>query len=289
MSGLFNYIWSNIVNFVTNFRIVDVVDIAIVAFIAYNVFKLIKETRAMQLLRGVIVIIALWVISLLLNMYALNFILQNILSQGLLLVVLLFLPEFRTALAQFGSGRLKNLDIFNTENGDIKTREIIEELCEASEYMSDRRTGALIVIERDTKLGNYIDTGTVINSDLSAKLIESVFFQNSSLHDGAMIIRNGRAYAAGCTLPLSQNSEISKDLGTRHRAAVGISEVSDSFTIVISEETGIISIAEAGRIQRPVSKETLRGLLEKLLIHPKKHKNHKSLLIKRGGKDDKDG
>ncbi|MBQ8509864.1 MAG: diadenylate cyclase CdaA [Clostridia bacterium] len=255
-------------NIISNISFIDIIDIAIVSFLFYYIYKFIRERRAGKLAAGVLFMLAILFFSDLLEMHALRFILQNIFQVGVIAFIILFQPELRTALEQVGAEPLKSLrSIGESKSSDVThTATMIAEITEAVCDMSMDKTGALIVIERSTKLGDIIASGTVVNANPTAFLIRNIFFNKAPLHDGAMVIRDDRIWAAGCFLPLSTNGDIIKDLGTRHRAAIGMSENSDAVVIVVSEETGTISIAIDGQLRRNFSYNTLKAELTGLLI-----------------------
>ncbi len=244
--------------FVSDIKVTYVVDILIVAFVFYNFLKLIRETRAEQIMKGVVVILVISKISESLKLYAVNFVLQNTLTIGLIAIVIIFQPELRKGLEKVGDGGwlLKKNRRAGFHNDDD-----INAICEAVMRMARKKIGALIVVTGKLGLVDIIETGTVIDAEISPELVMNVFFPNSPLHDGAMIVKNDRIVAAGCVLPLSANLGISKELGTRHRAAMGISETSDALIIVVSEETGSISVASDGKLERYVDLGRLRELI----------------------------
>ena len=250
----------------------DYLDIALVAFLIYYLVKLMKETRAMQLLKGMAVVLFVYVVAALAELQTLQFIMNTVISTGVLALIILFQPELRRVLERVAQTQLGGLKKFFGQS-DSRTVEHFEEtsncidvVCEACKSLSKTRTGALMVFERETKLGEIIKTGTVVDAEPSTELIGNLFYVNTPLHDGAMVIRHGRLYASGCFLPLSQNYTISKEMGTRHRAALGMSENSDAVVLVVSEETGTISVAENGVIERNFTPENLRRHLRKELL-----------------------
>ncbi len=254
------------------FSFLDALDIALVAFIIYKAIEIVRETRAEQLVRGLILLIIAYYLSLWLNLKLLSFLLVTVVQFGFVAIVVLFQPELRSVLEHMGSSGVKGFRFLNLGNNEAEgaVRDSIDAVCSASVMLQKNRIGALILFERDTKLGEIADTGTQVNADVSAELVENVFYPKAPLHDGAMIIRDGRVFAAGCFLPLSQNQEISRELGTRHRAALGISESSDVLVVVVSEETGVISLVERGIIKRNLTPDTLRIALKKGLLHVEK-------------------
>ncbi len=249
----------------------DYLDILVVAALVYYIVKLFKETRAGQLLKGMGALALIYMVAVIAEMQTLQFIMNTVISTGVLALVILFQPELRRALERLAQTRLsslKNLLGSGDDNAEqlAATSNCIDVVCEACKSLSKTRTGALMVFERETKLGEIIKTGTVVDAEPSTELIGNLFYVNTPLHDGAMVIRNGRLYASGCFLPLSQNYTISKEMGTRHRAALGMSENSDAVVVVVSEETGIISVAENGKIDRNYTTDALKKRLRKELL-----------------------
>ncbi len=259
-------LWENFVSILRVANLYDVIDIAIVAFLIYKLIGLLKETRAEQLIKGVFAILLLYAVTRLTPFRMLAFIMTLLVKYGAIVLVVLFQPELRKILEQVGRSRLSNLQVFspNTSSSEYErsqTIKTINAICDACALLSKERIGALIVMEKETKIGEIISTGTIIDSQPSSDLIKNVFFPNSPLHDGALVIRNNRLYAAGCFLPLSENYEISRTLGTRHRAALGISEVSDAVVVVVSEETGGITVAQNGKLNLRITANTLSTIL----------------------------
>ena len=245
-------------------KIVDLIDIVILSIILFYVYKFIRQRRAVRLARGVLIVLAVLLLSVIFNMRALNFILENFFQVGMIAIIVIFQSDLRAALERFGSTKIKGFRGMS-ENDAKAIANTAEVLSEASDALSKTKTGALIVIERSTKLGEHLSHGVILNADMSALLIRNIFFDKAPMHDGAMIIRDRRVYASGCYLPLS-NADVNKDLGTRHRAALGLSEVSDAIVIVISEETGTISIAVDGELERGFDAVTLKYEILKYLL-----------------------
>ncbi len=248
-------------NIVSSIGLTDILDIAIVAFILYKVLGFIRETRAEQLAKGLLVLVVTTLLSDIMHLYTLHWILSNVMTVGLLALVVLFQPELRRALEKLGRSKFINI------SGDVDkddAKRIVTGISKAVESMSASRTGALMVIERETTLNDIVETGTIIDAAISAEMIGNVFYEGAPLHDGAVIIRGGRLYAAGCVLPLTQNKKLNKELGTRHRAGIGITEASDALVIIVSEETGVISLAQNGELTRFVDvkriEKTLLGI-----------------------------
>ena len=263
---------------VNSFGIADLVDILLVAYILYHAIRLIRETRAMQLLKGVLLLIALYVVSSTLQFRSLTFLIRYVFQYGAFALLIVLQPELRHTLEQVGRTRFSNLGIFNAGDDDEKTdrtARAILSIGEACGYLSKRRIGALIVMERQTRLGEIIKTGTIIDAAPSAEMIGNLFFPNSPLHVGALIVRDGRLHAAGCYLPLSENYTISREMGTRHRAGLGMSENSDAVVVIVSEETGIITIAENGKLRRGFTSEQLTRELQKCFIIEKEERSEK--------------
>lgn len=259
-----SYLWS----IASTIGIVDIIDITIVAFVFYFIYKFIRERRASKLAAGILILILVLVLSGMLGMHVLEFLLTNLFQVGLIAIIIVFQPELRSALEKVAEEPLKSLRNIGEgkSSASEQTHALIGEITTAVCDMALDKTGALIVIERSTKLGDIIKSGTVINANATSFLIRNIFFNKAPLHDGAMVVRDGRIWAAGCFLPLSTNDDIIKDLGTRHRAAIGMSENSDAVVVVVSEETGAISIALEGKLTRNYSYNTLKSALTSLLI-----------------------
>jgi len=259
---------NNLIGVLKPINLVDFIDILIVAYIFYSLMRLVRETRAMQLLKGIAAILVLFFVANILEMTMLQFFIRNILTWGVIVIAVVFQPELRRALEQMGRTKFSPLGRGSESEADLlqKNKEVISAVCAAGAHLSSRKIGALIVIEREIKLGDVINTGTIIDSRISMELIANIFFPNSPMHDGAVVVRQGRLHSAGCFLPLSANMEIGRELGTRHRAALGMSEVSDAVIVVVSEETGAISVAVDSRLQRGLSVKNLEKMLEAKLI-----------------------
>ncbi len=260
--------WHEILSVLTGFSIGDALDIIVVALLIYQCIKLVRETRGGQLVKGILFIIVAYVVSGLLEMNVMNWLIEKILDIGFIALIVLFQPELRRMLEHLGrSSKFSLLGRVVTDEEVVRVQtECINELCKACSSMSSSKTGALIVLERDTMLGEVIATGRPIDAAVTAELVCNIFFNKAPLHDGGMIIRFGRILAASCILPLTQNYDLNNELGTRHRAALGLSEISDAVVVVVSEETGTISIALNGKLTRGYDGITLKTELEKLLI-----------------------
>ncbi len=257
-------LWDFVKTQVESMNLIDLIDILVVAFVLYAVYSFIRDRRAGKLALGVALVVALQALSVALELNALQFIIGNVFQVGLIALIIVFQPELRSALEKLGGEPLKGIKSIGEHRETEANKRNIRELCDAVTMLSESRTGALIVLERSTKLGDVIKTGVVLNADLSSFLIRNVFYNKAPLHDGAMIIRDGRVYAAGCFLPLSSNDSIIQDLGTRHRAGIGMSENSDAVVIIVSEETGIISVAQDGQLRRNYNYASLKKMLERL-------------------------
>lgn len=242
-------------------RLWDILDILIVAFVIYKGVKLVRETRAVQLIKGLVILLVATQLSSWLQLNSLNYLLVNAMQVGLIALLVVFQPELRRALEKVGRSTIGR--IFSTAEYDVEG--VVREVCDAVSHMSAEKIGALIVFERKTKLGDIINSGTALNSDVSSQLLSNIFIPNTPLHDGAVIIRENKILAAACFLPLTQNNNLSKELGTRHRAAIGISENADCAVVVVSEETGKISLALNGSMTRNLTPETLAKALNKML------------------------
>lgn len=250
----------NFIQTVTRMQWTDYLDIVIVALLVYKLLPLIKAPSTMRIARAVVVVIVIVVLTDALNLYTLNWILSQLMSVGLIAVVILFQPELRRMLDRLGSVKLRTL--FGISAKPVQEMDaVISQTVMACETMSRERVGALIVFAREARLDDYFKTGTKIDGQVSEQLIRNIFFPKASLHDGAMIIRDGRVAAAGCVLPLSDSNRISLDLGTRHRAGLGMSEVSDAVVVIVSEETGTISVAVGGMLKRHLAPQMLERLL----------------------------
>ena len=260
--------WAKLTMLVSTIRFSDIVDILIVAYLIYNVIMLIRKMNSYRLAQGVLLIlIALW-LSGVLKLTMFNRILQKTVELGLIALVIIFQPELRRLLERMGSKALprfgaKPLETLGMDN-------VISQTIAACTQLSATKTGALIIFERSVTLDEQMRSGTIINSDVTAELLKNIFYPKAPLHDGAVVIRDGRIAAAGCVLPLTSNTNLSPDLGTRHRAAIGLSEQCDALVVVVSEETGTISVAENGRMVRHLDTEKLKNILRPAFTSPQK-------------------
>ena len=271
-----NYI---VANFQT-FKLVDLLDILIIAFLIYQLLGFVNRTRAGQLAKGALIVMAVYLVANILNMRTVTWLLNSLLQVGLLTLVVLFQPEIRRALERMGQTdqwayRFFNKNRYNDTSLKGAWRSAIIAICDAAERFSETKTGALIVLERNTNLSEIVRTGTPVNSAVNLEVLGTIFYEGTPLHDGAAIIENGRIKAAGCVLPLSNNLDLGKDMGTRHRACLGIAENSDAIAIVVSEETGIISMAKNGVLMRHFDRQTLYTRLVDEMI-PKETTSEKS-------------
>lgn len=277
-----------LLNLARQFTLKDALDVVIVTMLLYGLIKLVRDTRAGQLVKGIILLVALSLISYYGEMMVLYGILRSFLQSGFVIVVVLFQPEIRKALEQVGRSKVAQ-SLSSAVGGRTRdstateTRRAIAGVVEATAILQQLRMGALIVFERQTRLGEIIATGTLVDAGPSGQLIANVFFNKAPLHDGGMVIRDGRICAAGCILPLTSNDTVSAELGTRHRAAIGMSENSDAVVVVVSEETGQISIAIGGRLSRNYKRITLAEVLERELVGEQEEKNSGSGLLGRLG------
>ena len=247
-------------------RIQDYIDILIVAYVIYKGIKMIRDTRAVQLIRGIIMLLVALQLSSWFGLHMINYILLNTVQVGVIAIIFVFQPELRNALEKIGRSRFSSLFTGVDENAPERIETTAKAICDAAESMSNNRVGALIVCERETKIGDIIRTGVTIDSAISAELLVNIFVPNTPLHDGAVVVRQNRIVAASCFLPLTQNDELSTELGTRHRAALGISEASDAVVVVVSEETGKISLALDGSLTRNLTYASLQKALVKVLM-----------------------
>ena len=256
----------------------DVFDVLILSIIFFFAFKFIINKRAARLALGLIFVLILMLLSWFLDMKALLFIFQNFSQAGIIAIIIMFQPELRSGLEKIGNAPISNIKHMSTDNKSSSyVINSINVLTETACDLSMEKTGALMVIERETKLGEHIKTGTIINAQLSSQLLKNVFYNKAPLHDGAVILRNYRVYSAGCFLPLSMKEDIDESMGTRHRAAIGITEVSDAVVIVVSEETGKISIAHDGALKQNYSYKSLKKELTNLLLPNDNPKNNKQI------------
>lgn len=268
---------------IRTFNIYDIIDISIVTFLIYHLIKIIRESRAGQLVKGIGIILVAYFLSCQLHFRMLSTILNNFFQFSIFGLLIVFQPELRRALEQLGRSDIREYWYFgnskNDEDAYSRTyRDLINIVSDSVVSLCDEKMGALIVFERKTKLGEIIDTGTIVKSKPSVPLICNIFFNKAPLHDGALIIRDGLLYAGGCILPLTKSNRLKRELGTRHRAAVGVSENSDAVAVVVSEETGKVSIAVNGTLKTYESMEFFKKDLEKLLLDYRTRRKYKSVI-----------
>ena len=271
-------IWNGFLQLLSSMHWSDFLDIAVVAFLIYKILPLFRTSRTMQILKAILfVFAAIWLTSSdVLNMKASHFLLSQVTTVGLLALVVLFQPELRRILDHVGNVKLGK--IFSATGHDLDMSDVISQTVMACEQLSKEKTGALIVFSRDNPLDEYIKTGTIIDGQVSEQLVRNIFFPKAALHDGALIVRDGRVVAAGCRLPLSDSNKLSKDLGTRHHAGVGVSEVSDSVVVIVSEERGTISVAVGGMLKQHLAPQMLERMLRNELMPEEADKEEKRKL-----------
>ena len=280
---MFEYIsslWSQFLSLLSSFNISSALDVLLVSFIIFSGIKLIRETRAEQLVKGIILLLGIWIVANIFSMNMMKTILSYFFNFSVIALLIIFQPEIRRALEQMGRNNFgKKLGLLNKEEEKQKEKKqrCISAVVDSAAYLQERKTGALMVIERETKLGDIINTGTVVDAIPSQQLICNIFFNKAPLHDGAMVIRDGMVYAAGCILPLTKSNKVSLELGTRHRAAIGMSENSDAVIVIVSEETGQISMALNGVLTRNDTRETLQNALEEYLSSSSEPKTQKKI------------
>lgn len=257
----------------------DIIDVLIVSYIIYKVLNMVRGTRAVQLLKGILVLVLIWAFSTILDLYTLKWLMNQIYTFGVFAIFIIFQPELRRGLEQLGRGKFFGRGAVNDE----EVSKLIGEVIKAVNYLSQRKIGALIVFERATGLNEYTESGIAMRSMVSSELLINIFIPNTPLHDGALIMQGNQIAAAACYLPLSENPFISKELGTRHRAAIGISEVADSVSVVVSEETGQVSLSINGQIVRDIKEESLISKLHQELSATSPLKEKSSAFWKRKG------
>ena len=266
-----NEFFNNVVSNLRTFRLRDLIDILVISFVFYEIFQFARKSRAGQLVRGVVLLIVSFALAYLLELRTVRWVLNNFLQIGFIAAVVLFQPELRRALERLGQNT-NWAGMFNLRRSDPSLRGVwqsaVVAICDAAEQLSDTRTGALMVLERNNNLDEIIRTGTPLSANVIPEMLGTIFYEGTPLHDGAVIIRDGRIVAAGCVLPLSNNLEMGKDMGTRHRAGLGMSENSDAIVVVVSEETGIISMAKNGVLIRRLDRQNLFNLLQEEIIPP---------------------
>ncbi len=279
-------IFDKVVSALSSFNFTtDLLDVILVTIVIYEALKLIRSSRTFPLVKGIVLLTIVFIIVKLSHMEASEYLLTTLFQNGLIIFVVLFSPELRKILERIGRQSFRKLSFFNFSNSDDyekKVSDTVNNFCKATADMSETKTGALVVFEKDVNLQDTVNSGTVLDAKSSTELFNGIFFKNSALHDGAVIVRDARIYSAGCILPLTQNTNLESELGTRHRAAIGMSEQSDAVVVVVSEETGAVSVARNGELKREVTNGELREILLSELITRKESKKKK----KKGGADD---
>ena len=274
----FMYLLKDVLDLTSPWRVfVLVMDLAIVLFIAYYIIRILRQTRAKQIVIGILMLVFLVIIAKVFNMVILNFILTNFVTYGVILLIVVFQPEIRNVFEKLGRSKL--VGVFDMDD-NIMVKHSISEIVKAVEIMSLKKIGALIVIERNTKVSEVLKEGINLSAKVSSELIQNIFMPRTPLHDGAIVIDKSEILAAKCILPLASEVSVPKNLGTRHRAAVGITEISDALVIVVSEETGIISLVENGKLRRELTGDTLKELLLTKLDRTKTAVNIKNIVKK---------
>lgn len=274
----FMYLLKDVLDLTSPWRVfVLVMDLAIVLFIAYYIIRILRQTRAKQIVKGILMLVFLVIIAKVFNMVILNFILTNFVTYGVILLIVVFQPEIRNVFEKLGRSKL--VGVFDMDD-NIMVKHSISEIVKAVEIMSLKKIGALIVIERNTKVSEVLKEGINLSAKVSSELIQNIFMPRTPLHDGAIVIDKSEILAAKCILPLASEVSVPKNLGTRHRAAVGITEISDALVIVVSEETGIISLVENGKLRRELTGDTLKDLLLTKLDRTKTGVNIKNIVKK---------
>jgi diadenylate cyclase len=270
----------NIGRYLSLIRVADVVDVAIIAFLVYKILGLVSSTRAENILKGIVMFLLVLWLSTALELRAVSYILSHVAELGILALIVLFQPEIRQLLEKLGSRNIRG--IFRTlqpKQIQGQMEKAIEQTVIACSEMSKAKTGALMVFEREISLNEMLRSGTAFDAEINSELVKNIFFINAPMHDGAMIVRNGRIVGAGCMLPLSRNVNLSRDLGMRHRAGIGMSENSDAVVVIVSEETGSISVAVGGMLKRHLMPETLGKLLRNELLPPEEPEEKKTVML----------
>ena len=273
-------IMENIGRYLSLIRVADVVDVAIIAFLVYKILGVVHSTRAENILKGIVVFLLVLWLSTALELRAVSYILSHVAELGILALIVLFQPEIRQLLEKLGSRNIRG--IFRTlqpKQIQGQMEKAIEQTVIACSEMSKAKTGALMVFEREISLNEMLRSGTAFDAEVNSELVKNIFFINAPMHDGAMIVRNGRIVGAGCMLPLSRNVNLSRDLGMRHRAGIGMSENSDAVVVIVSEETGSISVAVGGMLKRHLMPETLGKLLRNELLPPEEPEEKKTVML----------
>lgn len=281
-------LFNELIRHVTNMKLTDFIDIFVIALLIFKVYPLLRSSGAMRIARAVVVVIVASWITDWLDMYALNFVIEQVMTVGLIAIVILFQPELRRILAHIGNVKLSK--IFSGDQAGQEMEKVIAQTVMACEQLSREKVGALIVFARDNPMDEYVKTGTMIDAVVTEQLIRNIFFPKAALHDGAVIVTGGRVTAAGCVLPLSSSKRSNTDLGTRHLAGLGMSQASDAVVVIVSEETGTISMAVDGMLKRYLAPQMLERLLRNELVSERTETKKKGLKLRlntREGKHDK--
>ena len=278
LGEILNDIWGLLQSLGQTLRVWDIVDILIIAFIIYRILTFMRRTSASSVIKGIVVLLVIALFSNLLYMNVVTYLLNQILQMGILVLIVLFQPELRKLFEQIGSSRFNLL--FRKRARFENAESVLKSVISASIAMAKSKTGAIIVFEREVGLNDFAVTGTKLDADISSELVQSIFYHNSPLHDGAVLIREGRILAAACMLPLSNNINLGRDLGMRHRAGLGISERSDSVVVIVSEQTGTISVAVDGMLKRHLTNDTFEKLLRNQLFQGESKKRAKKMKVK---------
>lgn len=278
----------NLLSYLLTLRLTDLLDIAVMAYIFYRLIAVVRRTKMESLFKGVLILLLVLWLSAVFQLHGVNHILNKLVEWGVLALIILFQPEIRHLLEQMGSSEWKRFNVFSRVREQSDLEQAINQTVLACADMAQSRTGVLLVFEREMMLDDMVQSGTVLDATVSSELLKNIFFINAPMHDGAAIVRNGRLLAAGCMLPLSQNVNLSRDLGMRHRAGIGMSEHSDAVVVIVSEETGSISVAVGGMLKRHLMPETLEKFLRNELIPQETQEADKQSRLpwkrKRGGK-----
>ena len=278
-------VFDELIRQVSNMKLTDYIDIIVLAFLIYKVFPLLRSSGAARIAKAVVVVVVVSWITDWLDMYAIHFVIEQVMTVGLIALVILFQPELRRILDHIGNVKLSKL--FSGDRAGQEMDSVITQTVMACEQLSREKVGALIVFARDNSLDEYIKTGTMIDGQVTEQLIRNIFFPKAALHDGAMVVTGGRVTAAGCVLPLSHSKRLSADLGTRHRAGVGLSEASDAVVVIVSEETGTISVAVDGMLKRHLPPQMLERMLRNELIAEPAEPKKRSLMLRLNPKEGK--
>lgn len=266
ITDFFINIFDNMVKYAKTIRITDILDVAVISFVCYKLLRLIRRTNTVRVLKAILLLLVVLGLATLLRLNVVSFLMSKVLELGFLALVVVFQPELRRLLEQVGSSRFS--DIFKISDNNDMLEETIRQSVIAAEELAKRREGALIVFERKIKLDDVLKTGTMLEADTSSELLRNIFYPKAPLHDGAAIIRGSKIAGAGCMLPLSGNANLSRDLGMRHRAGIGVSEHTDAIAVIVSEESGAISVAVGGMLKRRLTPDTLERLLSSELLPP---------------------